>query len=416
MYFLIVLPFLLGLLNEILGVPYGIRYLLDAVWVMLLGFLYVHWKNRPLKALDTVLFWILLFLLYTFLVYLVQYQSILYYLWGLRNNFRFFVAFLAFITFLTLRDVTLYLKLFDFLFWVNVAVSLIQFYFLEYSGDSLGGIFGTGGGVNGYTNMFFIIVLTKSVVCYLEKKESTISCVCKSVAAVLVSAMAELKFFFAEFVVILLLAVIFTNFTWRKILLILGGAVAVVAGATLLTSMFPNFAGWFSLEWMLEAASSNAGYTDSGDLNRLNAISQINTLWLRTWGQRLFGLGLGNCDTSSALFLNTPFFQQYGDMHYSWLSHAFMYLECGWLGMIFYFGFFVLVYFAAGRIEKSCEGIAKTYCRISRILAVMCIFVAVYNSSLRMEAGYMAYFVLAIPFAMHRQFNPAPVRRALGKV
>ena len=31
-------------------------------------------------------------------------------------------------------------------------------------------------------------------------------------------------------------------------------------------------------------------------------------------------------------------------------------------------------------------------------LAICCILIAIYNSSLRMEAGYMAYFVLALPF------------------
>ena len=32
------------------------------------------------------------------------------------------------------------------------------------------------------------------------------------------------------------------------------------------------------------------------------------------------------------------------------------------------------------------------------IFAICCILIAIYNSSLRMEAGYMAYFVLALPF------------------
>lgn len=147
--------------------------------------------------------------------------------------------------------------------------------------------------------------------------------------------------------------------------------------AALLTQVFPSFAGWFSLEWFLETALSNKGYTSSGDLNRLNAIPRINELWLTNWGQRLFGLGLGNCDTSTFAFVNTPFHEKYGDMHYTWLSYAMMYLECGWIGLIFYFGFFVLVYFGIQKIEKRCDGIARTYCRISRIMAVLCAIIAI---------------------------------------
>ena len=113
-------------------------------------------------------------------------------------------------------------------------------------------------------------------------------------------------------------------------------------------------------------------------------------------------MGLGNCDTSSFAIVNTPFFEQWGHMHYTWMSYAIMYLECGWVGLIFYFGFFVLVYLQIQKIEKRSEGIARTYCRISKIMAILCPLIAVYNSSLRAESAYMAYFVLAIPFVYAR--------------
>ena len=101
-------------------------------------------------------------------------------------------------------------------------------------------------------------------------------------------------------------------------------------------------------------------------------------------------------------FLNTPFYEAYGTMHYTWISYAMMYLECGWIGLIFYFGFFVLVYLSIRRIEKRCSGVATTYCRMGRILALMCMIIAIYNSSLRTEAGYMMYFALSVPFVMRR--------------
>ena len=140
-------------------------------------------------------------------------------------------------------------------------------------------------------------------------------------------------------------------------------------------------------------------------MNRLNAIPMINELWLKSWGQRLFGLGLGNCDTSGFAFLNTPFFQRNGDLHYIWMSYAMIYLECGYVGLAFFWGFFVLLFFKLCRMEKKAEGGMISTCRIARILAILCIVISVYNGSLRMEAGYMVYFVLAIPFAYHRQLR-----------
>lgn len=405
MWFPIMVPFLLGTLNELLGLPYAIRYVIDIAWFTLLFLLLWFGQLGKTKNTGSLAAWAIAFFAYTLLVYMVQYQSGLYYLWGVRNNFRFYAVFFAFAMFLTQKDIEDYLNVFDNLFWLNAVVSIIQYFFLKLKGDHLGGIFPTATGGNAYTNIFFLIIITKSVIHYLEKKEKTELCVAKCATTLLVAALAELKFFFVEFVLVIALAVLFTNFTWRKLWLIVGGITAVILGAALLVIIFPDFAGFFSVDWFMESGTSNKGYTSSGDLNRLNSIPIINELWLTNWSQRLFGLGLGNCDTSTFDFLQTPFNTAYHDMHYTWLSYAFMYLECGWIGLIFYFGFFVLVFFKVWKIEKRSEEMAKSYCRIARIMAILCAVISIYNASLRAEAGYMAYFVLAIPFACQRQAN-----------
>jgi len=237
----------------------------------------------------------------------------------------------------------------------------------------------------------------------MEKRESARSCFSKCIAALLVAAMAELKFFFVEFVLILALASLFTNFTWRKFLIIIGGITAVSMCAAILAMVFPQSSGFFSLDYFLDTATSDKGYTSSGDLNRLTAIPRINELWLTNWAQRLFGLGQGNCDTSTFALVNTPFYEQYGHMHYTWMTYAITYLETGYIGLIFYFGFFVLVYLGIEKIEKRSEGQTKTYCRIARIVAVLCMIISVYNSSMRHEATYMAYFTMAAPFSVSKE-------------
>ena len=399
-WFLIIMPFLFGFLNETLGLPWSIRYLLDIAWCLLLGYRVLSLRRGP----QVPGVWIGMFLIYTLLVYVMQWQSALYYLWGVRNNFRFYAAFFAFAAFLKMSDIEDYWKLFDKLFWIDVVVSIYQFFALGVDGDQLGGLFGTETGGNGYTNLFFLIVVIRSLVLYLDKQEKFKDCLAKCAAALVVAAMAELKFFFVEFVIVMVLAVLFTGFSWRKLAVILGGAVGVMLCVSLLTSLFPGWMGWFSLEWFLEAASSDRGYTSSGDLNRLNAITQINELWLTSGWQQIFGLGLGNCDTSSFAIVNTPFFEAYGNMHYTWISYAMMYLETGWIGLMFYWGFFVLVFFQVRKIERRCEGTARSYCRVARIMAVLCGGISIYNRSLRTEAAYMAYFVLAVPYVLKNGF------------
>lgn len=395
---LLLLPFLLGTLNDLLGLPYGIRYLLDGVWVLLLVYLLRFRSSVNWQETGKIAGLVLAFLVCAAFVYPVQYQSGLYFLWGIRNNFRFYAAFFAFAGFLTREDAAEYEALFDRLFWLNAGVTAVQYFALGIQGDNLGGIFGTASGVNGYTNIFFLIVLSRSLVRYLEKTEKGTLCAAKCLTAVVIAAFAELKFFYVELPVLLVLAVLVTDFTWRKFWLILGGTGAVLAGAALLTVCFPQFTGWFSLKWMLEVVTSTRGYTSSGDLNRLTAIPRINDLWLPHWTQQLFGKGLGNCDTSSFALLNTPFYRAHSRMHYTWLSYAVLYLETGWVGLGFYFGFFLLVFLGAYRKEKGSPGGEKTSCRVARMLAVCCLLLSVYNASLRMESAYMVYFTLAVPF------------------
>ena len=354
--------------------------------------------------------WICLFLIYTGLVIIVQFQSPLYYLWGMRNNFRYYAAFLAIAAFLDRRDAENYFNLLDKFFWLNIVITVYQFFALELKGDQLGGIFGVEAGSNGYTNIFFLIVLTRSIIFCLEKRESLGSCFVKCAAALVVAAMAELKFFYIEFVLVIILAVLLTGFTWRKLAVIVGGILGTVLCVALLISIFPQYVDWFNIQAILESATSDKGYTSSGDLNRLTAIGQINELWLTDTWSRVFGLGLGNCDTSAYALINTPFFEANGDMHYTWISYAMMYLETGWIGLIFYWGFFTLVYILLIRIEKRSDAIAGLYIRMAKIITILCIVFSLYNSSLRAESGYMAYAILAVPFAMNRD----AVRRYSG--
>ena len=403
MWVLILFPFCFGTLNDLLGLPRFVRYFVDAAWLSAFVVAVSYSPTIKKKWEFLLVMWIGAFFLYTLIVYFVEYQSVFYYLWGFRNVFRFYIAFFVFSRYLRLEYIERYLDIFDVLFWVNLVAMIFQYFVLDLEQDFLGGVFGIERGCNGYSNIFFIIVVTKSILFYLDKRESFTSCGLKCVAALLVSALAELKLFFVEFVIILILTVLISRFTWRKLWVIVGGIAGLCIGVVLLTTLFPRFAGWFSVEWFLENAMSEKGYTGHGDLNRLNSISQINQLWFETLGNRIFGFGLGNCDTANFSIVNTPFYIQYQDLHYTWISYAFMYLECGWIGLIFYFGFFLLCFMEIQRIEKACYGKFKLYCYLAKIMALFCLLFSIYNNSLRAESGYMAYFVMAIPFALSYQ-------------
>lgn len=396
LWVILLLPFLFGTLIELLGFPTLIKYICDLAWIWLL-LLMILQRSEKTKMQKILLGFVGSFLLYTLLGYIFNFQSPLYYLWGVRNNFRAYVVFFAMIAFCKQEKIESFLGAFDKFFWINTVVCLIQYFILGKDQDNLGGIFGVEKGCNAYLNNYFVIMAIKEVLQYLSGKRSLVNCVLICGTMLVLSALAELKFFYVEFVVIVVMAVLLTDFSWKKVLIIVGGFAGVVLTAQMLIKLFPEFEGIFSLKAMLEVATSDAGYTGQGDINRLNSISIISKRFLKTVPEQLAGMGLGNCDLASFEFLTTPFYTKYSSLNYAWFSVAFTFVETGYIGLAFFFGFFVLIFFMAQKVKKQ-QPWNNVYCQMAMICAVCCVLIGIYNSSLRSESGYMMYFILALPF------------------
>ena len=394
---IIMLPFAFSGLNEVFMIPDVIRFAIDLFLIFILialalkGYIIIHKNYAPL------FFLIIVFFIYTLFVQIFNYQSIFYYVWGLRNNFRFYVAFFLFIMFLNESESDKYLKWFDIVFWINFFICIYQYFILGYNQDHLGGIFGVKTGCNAYLNLFFCITITKAIIDYLNKKEIVWILILKLVISIFVSALAELKFFFIELIVIVCVAVLVTAFTWRKFFIIIFSAIVLIVGIFALVNIFPEFVGLFTLEELLKSASSDSGYTSSGDINRLNAFAVISKNILITIPQKLFGFGLGNCDLSSISIFNTPFYERFSSLNYKWFSTSFWFLEGGYIGFGLFISFFVVCFILSLKLYKS--GKARSdFCQISMVMCVVCLMSVIYNAALRLEIAYLVYFVLALPF------------------
>lgn len=386
--------------TELLHLPSAVLFCIDIAWFCLALLILLNRKEllHTSTQVKSLLIVVSLFLLSTLIGLALQYQSILYYLWGIRNNLGFFVFFFACILFLKAEDMDGCLKYFDILFIINFFITLYQFFVLGYEQDYLGGIFGVQGGCNRYTNAFMMIVVAYSVVRYLNHEEKGWVCLLKCAAALFIAALAELKMFILEFGAIIILAILFTKFSHRKIILLIGGCIGAVVAINLLTYIFPNWASWFSLSKIWETATSDAGYNGAGvEVNRLTAVPIAWNTYLTTWPQKLFGLGLGHCDYSSFGFLTTPFYTENGYILYTWFQSGFLMLETGLVGVVLYCAFFVITFFAANSLERSGQG-CTDYCQISKIMSIMCLVLFIYNDTLRCYAAYMVFFTLALPF------------------
>jgi len=394
MLFVSMWTFLVKPFGSLPGVASYAKYIADVVLVLMLFLLFSRRNLSFRRTAVPALILACIFFAYTLVVYVFRFQSPFYFLWGLRNNFRFYVAFFAFIAFMDETDVADWFKIADVLFWLNIVASIVQFVLLGIKQDDLGGIFGVDGGFNGYTLLLFSIVVGKSLLAAMAGQEKVSVCAWKCIASLVVAAMAELKFYFLLFLLLLGMASVFSGLSWRKLLILTVGVLAVMAGSTLLVIWF-DIKGVWDIQRLITLATKKT-YSTGKDLNRLSAVPILANTILSQPVDQMFGLGLGNCDTSAFAICNTPFYQRYSYLHYTWFSAAMLFLETGYVGLVLYGMFFVLVFQHAFRRRK--VGGNVIYCQLAMMMVVVSGILLFYNSSLRTEAAYMIYFVFAAPF------------------
>ena len=394
MLFIFFFPAAQAFLTELLPIPDAIKFLCDGFLVLLLlklfsqRFTKIENYSMPFVVIVGLFFFI------TLVGYLFNYQSVFYYLWGLRNNIRMFVAFFAFAYLADWEDAKGWIKALDVLFVINFAVVILQ-YFSGYGQDYIGGIFGTSKGCNGSLLIFLCIVFAKTILSFMRGEEKMSKCIFVSVASLLVSTLSELKMFFILFILILFMASFMTAHSIKKTLFFAFGAVLVVLFGTLLTVLYKDFTDFLSFDSLIKALT-DTGYATDEDIGRFTALPVISQRFLPGFFKKLFGLGLGNCDSSSLSMFNTPFFESHQTVHYSYFSYAFLFLETGFVGLALYASFFVASFFVSRKLKKL-EMADEFACQMSIILSVISLILLVYNSSLRMEIGFMLFFVLALP-------------------
>lgn len=391
-------PFLINMIAKLPSPLNFAQYLCDGIMVCwCLGSFLGSAPQKIKLHHDTMvlLLWVCGFAGYTFVAYMRNYQSVLYYLWGIRSNFRCYILFFHVLRQIRKGEADEWMGFLDTLFWINAVLSIFQFTIGGITQDQLGGIFGTEVGTNGFTLIFLSVVVVRSQLKLYEGEEKFWICLLKCGTALLVAAMAELKFYLFLFVFQMLLVVVLTKFSWKKLILLPLCAIAVSFSMDLLAQWFSS-SGVFDIEKVIEKAFQE-NYASANDLNRLSAIGTLSQKILKAPLDRIVGLGLGNCDSANFTFLRTPFYERYSYLHYKWFSAPMIFLETGYIGLVFYMGFFVICLFKTIKKRQSGAGNNFDNC-MGIIFSVTALILAFYNASLRYEAGWMIYIVLALPF------------------
>lgn len=293
--------------------------------------------------------------------------------WNSRSSFSCIIYIIACQLFLTNKSVEYIKDLFLKLNHINFFLVIIEF-ILGYKQDILGGMFGHFVGCNALLNVFMVIVTIIATVKFQQSKLALTSFSIVLVENCIIAALAELKIYFVELVIIYCLVILLSRFTLRTIMAILCGIVIAYAGIMALYQYNPYFRGFFNIDNMLE--SFDLAYADNNGLSRGRAIEYISKHFLNTKNKLYFGIGFGNANFSNVSLLSSEFYQSYSFLKYNWFCHSYKFLETGYLGMISFIAMWISPIFAVNNKAPE-ENIM-----IAKTTAILCAMLFVYNTSL----------------------------------
>ena len=405
--FIIIYSVAIQFLNSAVNLPTAFFYLNDILLIVIFASCIVHICKKqiitvpkPLLAAFGVL------LLVSGVSYVINQYSPMQYFWGARNNFRVFFFFFACCICLRKKDVYDICGLFVKLLPLNAILCTVQYFLainsgdervLQFVGDHVGGMFGSTTGCNRVLNVYIMLVFTVSLALLLKKEITKGKFIKILLLCTYMAVLSELKIVVLEIAVITVLLVLLIMKRISKWLYL------IVAGI-LLYVMF-NIWALFNpmVRSLLSTVETFVSYTSASSyglnsLNRMTVIPYMHDLLFENDALRtMFGVGLGNADSSGFSFLVSDIYQSYGGLKYSYFMHGMLYVEMGIAGLLSYIMFFVVNYFITMRktIKRGSNQAIVYASAVFNIVAVITIF---YNTTLRSEVScFIVFFFLAIP-------------------
>ncbi|WP_270388224.1 hypothetical protein [Blautia hansenii] len=403
LYFQFFYVFFYAGLVDFFHIPSIITYGIDVLNVICFLF-FLYSNNRKMIFLKSHIQYIYIMAIIVFLgcilTAVVNLVNPLLVMWGVRNSLRYFPFFFSIIAFWSqdrLEQITQFLIKFQV---VNFIIILYQFFIKGYSQDLLGGIFGHTMGCNAALNMYLCIVVTLVIERFLRKKASGMILAFTLLSWTFIAAAAELKSAFLEIPVIILLAIFLNKPSIRSFLIIILAIIGLNIGLSLIVQYFPDWAHAFTdIQSLISVGEKTGG---GYNISRFGAFSDITNLFFKdSVVNRIFGLGMGNCEYSSFSFLTSEFYREFGFLNYRWFSHQMWFLQCGYLGIIM-LGIMIFMLFIWVTKRKLKYRDEYGYGSFGQIFMLLMIVNFMYNASFITEIGYMAFAALALPFVYYK--------------
>ena len=404
-YFIIYYYLFTGVFMDLFHMPRSIIYIGDAINIYLFLSIMVASPSRKhySKALEALLIYNIVGTVIGLFLNL-SINSIIMYVWGARNNFRFYIFLYACVLFLNKTDIDRILKKLNWIFVINAVVYAYEWLILKVSGDFLGGIFGITQGCNGRLNLFLCVVCSYNLLRYFQNQMKIWEIAATIVLSLGMAVFSELKVFFFEIAIIMIVIMVMQRISAKVILVSIGGVIALGTAISMINNIndyaritADGTGNFFSIVNIVDYVTKDSGYNGMGtDLNRFTAAFQIYERFFKgQLDKQLFGIGLGGADYSSIPMFISQFYKDYSFLHYQWFQYAWIFLETGIVGLAGYLLIILHFFRKALRLDKK-------YLLYKSLTIASCILVIIsmlYNISMRVESsGYLMFTLLAIPY------------------
>lgn len=336
--------------------------------------------------------------------------------WELISQLRIPLFIILVSTFWTIEELKSVLRFFYKIQPLNALFAVTEYFAFGLSGDYCGGLFGTNAGSNMLLNMYLVFVSIIGCCGYLSgarSRQSALSFTLTLVASFFVATLAEIKFFYFEAVVIIVVAVFFGKKNVKMASAIVLFVSACFIGLAALAVYFPDsYDMLFDTDQMMSYDDGSNVATSGYGISRFGAIAQINELFFRgNMLDQIVGYGFGSATMSSIEQFCSPFYWTYGWLRYYYSQIAMLYLQNGYVGLTFYFALMLAPCLIAVRNRKKLQTSGNCFW-LAFVIAVSLLFVmnCFYNASSRSYAALLWAVCLAAPFVLLQKGDQNAVR------
>lgn len=323
-------------------------------------------------------------------------------LWELMIQLRIPCFMLLCVTYWTSEDVLSVLGSLMRLQPLNLLFASAEYFVLGLAGDNCGGIFGVAAGSNMMLNMYLVIVVAYAASGYLSSSErgvSLIALVFTTISSFFIATLSEIKFFYLEAVVVILIAMFFGKKSHRLVLLSVVFSASLALGLGFLATYFPDsFEMLFDID-ALQAYDDGSNVATSGyGISRAGAIEQIDQMFFGgNTAIKMTGYGFGSTTMSSIEIFCSPFYWAYGWLRYYYSQIAMLYLQNGYIGLLAYFAIHLFPLFFSLMNKKKFG--RTSWARVFSICTGVMFFLnCFYNGSSRSYAALLWAVCFATPF------------------